>query len=296
MRVRRHGPSVTVETPAKINLFLEILGRRTDGYHELESLFVAVNVRDTLTFTPAAGSIELLLGPTSSPVHQSLPLDGRNLIVKAANLLRQETGVTQGAQIVLHKRIPAEAGLGGGSSDAAATLVGLARLWNLNIPREQLHAMAAQLGSDVNFFLDSPVAAICRGRGERVTQVPLAGPLSFVIVKPSSGCATGDIFRRVKLSETPRAVAPLVSALQAGNARAIGREIHNALQEPALGLNAEIENVLQILHQSDVLGAGMTGSGSACFALCHSWQQARILARQLASRGIGTVFSASSAL
>lgn len=295
MRVGRLESSVTIETPAKLNLFLEILGRRSDGYHELESLFVAVDVRDTLAFSPSPEGIELVLGSGHSPA-RPLPLDGRNLIVKAAKLLQQETGTTHGCRIVLHKRIPAEAGLGGGSSDAAATLVGLTRLWNLNVSREQLHAMAAQLGSDVNFFLDSPLAAVCHGRGEQVTAVPLAGPLSFVIVKPDSGCATGEIFRRVSLTESPRTVAPLVSALQAGNARAIGREIFNALQEPALGLNAEIENVLQILRQSDVLGAGMTGSGSACFALCHSRQQARILAKRLVSRGIGTVFSASSVI
>src|SRR5262249_15967747 len=145
----------------------EVLGRRPDGYHELETLMVAVSLHDTVTvLDDPSGALSLRC---SDP---SLPVGGGNLVIRAAERLRAATGCLRGAGIVLTKAIPAQAGLGGGSSDAAATLAALDRLWELRMPDGPRDALAAELGSDVPFFHHAP-AAVCRGRGERVEAVPL---------------------------------------------------------------------------------------------------------------------------
>src|SRR5205823_12677755 len=149
-----NGPSaVTVWAPAKVNLFLEVVGKRADGFHELRTLMVTVSLYDTLTFALApSGPIRL-----TCPGEQ-LATGPENLIVRAADHLRRHTGHDDGADVVLTKRIPLAAGLAGGSTDAAATLVGLNRLWGLGLGRDELATMAADLGSDVAFFLDPPSA------------------------------------------------------------------------------------------------------------------------------------------
>src|SRR5512135_520820 len=162
MIVRPVAGGVEVLAPAKLNLFLEILRKRPDGYHELESLMVAVDLFDTLTFTAdPSGAITLRCDDPT------LPTDRRNLVVKAAERLKAESGCPRGATIELRKAIPAQAGLAGGSSDAAATLAALDRLWELRTPPGHLDALAGEIGSDVAFFRHAPIA-VCRGRGECV--------------------------------------------------------------------------------------------------------------------------------
>lgn len=297
MRMQRQGRSITVDAPAKLNLFLELLGRRPDGFHELESLFVSIGLYDTLVFESSdSGTIDLAWGHRDACVPATLPLDERNLIMRAARLLQQHTGCDSGVRIQLNKRIPTESGLGGGSSDAAATLVGLNQLWNLRLDGAEIHQLASQLGSDLNFFLDSPIAALCRGRGELVEPVFLSAELPFVIVKPPSGCSTAEIFRRVTLPDSPRSAQAMCAALQAGQRHAAAHQIYNALQAPACTLNSEIGGVLQVLRRLGVVTAGMTGSGSACFGLCHSVRQARRLTRQLRTMRIGNVFSVKASI
>ncbi len=297
MRVRQHGLSLMVEAPAKLNLFLELLGRRSDGFHDLESVFVSVNLYDRLVFEPVdSEAVSLRWGLRSAGIPADLPLDGRNLILRAAELLRRRVGPTPGVNIHLYKRIPVEAGLGGGSSNAAAALVGLNHFWKLNLAPRELHTLAAQLGSDVNFFLDSPVAALCRGRGEQVTPVELPGVLPLVIVKPPTGCSTAEVFRRVCLSKHPRSAAEFSTALQTGRMQGIVNLLHNALEAPAVEVNPEIGQMLALLRENGAIAAGMTGSGSACFGLCHSIGQAMMLARRLSALRLGQVFSVRTAI
>src|SRR3954469_7342886 len=162
MNVRDPADGVEVLAPAKLNLFLEVLGRRPDGYHEVETLMVAVDLFDRLTFRESpSGEITLRCDDPG------LPTGSENLAVRAAERLRDESGRRLGAHIDLHKSIPAGAGLAGGSSDAAAALAGLDRLWDLKTRPDRLATLASGLGSDVPFFLKAG-AAICRGRGERV--------------------------------------------------------------------------------------------------------------------------------
>src|SRR5262245_47408599 len=163
MLIHRSGDAVLVRAPAKVNLFLEVLGKRADGYHDLESLMVAVSLYDSLEFRPAPnGNVRLWC---NQPTLSSGP---DNLVCRAADLLTRHVGYEGGASIHLWKRIPLTAGLAGGSTDAAATLVGLNRLWGLGLKWTDLARLGAELGSDVPFFFSTP-AAWCEGRGEIVT-------------------------------------------------------------------------------------------------------------------------------
>src|SRR5215203_82194 len=164
---------------AKLNLCLEIIGRRDDNYHEITSVIQAVDLHDTLTLVPADDGILTLEcdDPTLAAEGES------NLVLKAAHLLQNTAGTNSGARITLHKEIPMSAGVGGGSSDAAAALLGLTELWNLRISKSDLNEMAAALGSDVPFFLEGPTALV-EGRGERVTRIPPPPPGWVVLVSP----------------------------------------------------------------------------------------------------------------
>ena len=192
------GPDgVVVAAPAKLNLFLEILRKRPDGYHDLESLMVAVDLFDTLEVRATPGSISL---SCDTP---GLPTGADNLVVKAATILRDAAKRPDlGASIRLTKRIPTRAGLGGGSADAALTLLALNRIWKLALTREELAAMAASIGSDVAFFL-APPAAWCEGRGEVVTPESVGSRFDFVLVCPPVGLATADVYRRLEVPAKP---------------------------------------------------------------------------------------------
>ncbi|MCA9080691.1 MAG: 4-(cytidine 5'-diphospho)-2-C-methyl-D-erythritol kinase [Planctomycetaceae bacterium] len=297
MRLRAYGGALLIEAPAKLNLFLEVLGRREDGFHDLETLMLSVGLYDSLRLAAAdGGEIRLRLEGCHVPLSAPLQVDDTNLVVRAARLLQTHTGSQQGVRIELTKRIPVEAGMGGGSSDAAATLVGLNRLWQLGLSSGELHALAAQLGSDVNFFLDSAPAALCHGRGEQIAMVPMAGPLPFVILKPKSGCPTGAIFRTLQLGGAMHGPDRLLSALAVGNWKGFRSECYNALQAPAEELNSDVGRALSLLNGNDVVTAGMTGSGSACFGLCRSVRQARMLANRLRQQFDGQVFSVTTSI
>jgi 4-diphosphocytidyl-2-C-methyl-D-erythritol kinase len=300
MRLHWQGQALVVRTPAKLNLFLDVLGKRPDGYHELETLMVSIGLYDTLRFQAnASGRLELSLDDASRGMTREtrslLPLDERNLVLKAALLLREQTGCTLGASIQLTKSIPLQAGLGGGSSDAAAALVGLNHLWNLGLTPAELHPLAARLGSDVNFFLDSIPLALCRGRGEQITPQTLSRPLHCVIVKPPGGLSTRDVFLALRSDRIPRGSAVLRHSLRTGDLSRIGTQLHNALEVPAVELSEEVTFVLASLARVSSVGRLMTGSGSSCFALCAHRGQAVRAAHLLRASHRGQVFVVQTA-
>ena len=201
-----------------------------------------------------------------------------NLVVKAANVLRDRAGRPElGAAIRLTKRIPTQAGLGGGSADAAVALLALNQIWKLAQTREELAAIAASIGSDVAFFL-TPPAAWCEGRGEVVTPEPVGRPLDFVLVCPSVGLATADVYRRLELPISPIRGDGLRQAVRAGDPEAVGRALFNRLEPAAFGLAPTVERVRQRLTGLGSCGALMSGSGSAAFAVCRSREEAIRLA------------------
>jgi 4-diphosphocytidyl-2-C-methyl-D-erythritol kinase len=288
-----------VRTPAKLNLFLDVLGKRPDGYHELETLMVSIGLFDTLRFEANdSGGLELSLAPASPGIPKEmlplLPQDGRNLILKAAQLLRDVTGCQLGVKIHLSKMIPLQAGLGGGSSDAAAALVGLNVFWKLGLTSQELHPLAARLGSDVNFFLDSAPLAICRGRGEQIEPIRLGRPLHFVLVKPPVGLSTGEVFSRLKI-DRPRGSESICRAIETGNVSLLGVDLHNSLEVPSTELSDEVARTLASLRRVSSVGQLMTGSGSSCFALCAHRGQAVQAARQLRTLSRGQVFVVQTA-
>jgi len=274
MLIERAADSVRVWAPAKVNLFLEIRSKRPDGYHELSTLLVAVSLYDTLVFTERAGDVVLRC---DSP---DLATGPDNLVCRAADLLRRHTGCGRGALIELFKRIPMAAGLAGGSSDAAATLAGLNRLWGLGLPRSELAALSAHLGSDTAFFYATP-AAWCLGRGERVTPLALARPLWFVLVSPPEGLSTAAVYGGVTVPDAPQTGDEIRRALAGGSAEEVGRHLHNRLQETAERLCPAVAAIRQRLTALNPAGALMSGSGSSLFALGRDRTEALRVARAL---------------
>lgn len=264
--------------PAKINLFLELQGKRSDGFHTLETLMVAVDLYDT---------VELQSRPDGqfciSCIPAGLPTGPDNLVWKAAHALRQATAISAGASIRLTKRIPHEAGLGGGSSDAAATLLGLNHLWNLNLPRERLLEIAATIGSDVGFFLNAEPAAWCTGRGEQTTPVPMRSVFDFVIVKPAIGLSTAAVYRRATIPGHPMAGTDILHALQVGDRDHVAHNLFNRLEQPAFTLAPEVARVADRLRALNPLGCLLSGSGSSVFAVCRNRADAVRIARQILS-------------
>ncbi|GAB4398753.1 MAG: 4-(cytidine 5'-diphospho)-2-C-methyl-D-erythritol kinase [Rhodoferax sp.] len=236
--------------PAKLNLFLHVVGRRADGYHLLESVFVLIDWCDTLHFERNAGG-----GIRRHDLNCALPED--DLIVRAARALQGLGATPQGADIYVHKRIPAQAGLGGGSSDAATTLLALNRLWGLGLHRAQLMAIGQRLGADVPFFIGGRPAWV-RGIGEQLQPVRLPSQ-GFAVVKPAQGLATVEIFSNPALK---RDTDPATISGFEANPYQYGC---NDLQPVAQALCPQVSQALQWLRQKGLMGR-MTGSGSAVFA------------------------------
>ena len=241
-----------VPAPAKLNLFLHITGRRPDGYHLLQSVFMLIDWCDTLHFEKRSdGQI------SREDLTVKLPTD--DLITRAARLLQQHTGSTAGAHIAVEKRIPAQAGMGGGSSDAATCLLALNQLWGLHLDLPTLEKLGLQLGADVPFFLRGRNAWV-EGVGEQITPIELP-PAEFWVVKPAAGIETSQIFASPQLQ---RATNAATIAVFAADTYDFG---HNDLQPVAEALCPDVKQALQVLHDAGLNGR-MTGSGSAVFAHC----------------------------
>ncbi len=277
MLIDTNGPALLVRAPAKVNLFLEVLRRREDGYHDLATLMVAVGLYDTLEFKKeSTGAVTLHCD------QPSLSTGPDNLICRAVELVRQTAKVSKGVSIRLWKRIPLAAGLAGGSSDAAATLAGLNRLWKLGWDRAKLVELGARLGSDVAFFFSTP-AAWCTGRGEIVEPVKLGRVLDFVLVCPPVGCSTAEVFRNLAVPAEPLNGDELRRAAVEGDVEKLGVLLHNRLQPAAERLCPQVAALHRELAQLRPAGQLMSGSGSTVFALCRQPGEAIRIARALRS-------------
>ncbi len=275
MLIAHVGPRVQVFAPAKVNLFLEIVNKREDGFHNLISLMTQVSLWDTLEFELAPAGILTL--EVDVP---GLDAGDSNLILKAAKLLCKEWGQLPGACIRLTKRIPMEAGLGGGSSNSAAALVGLCTLWGLATTQEQLQSMGAQLGSDVSFFLGGP-ASLCTGRGEICEPRPAKKPVWLVLVQPDFGLSTKLIYEGTTLAQSSHSPSDFLSGWDSGDFPALCASLFNRLEEPAMRIRPEIG-----LWKERLLGLGagaslMTGSGSVVLGLFPEGKMAYKAARRI---------------
>ena len=296
MYIHRSAVDLVIQAPAKLNLFFEVLAKRSDGYHEIETLMRPIDLYDTLHFQEDPnGQLELRCrrvfgagGPSGRGLHE-VPEGPENLVVQAVELVRRRTGVRRGAKLRLVKRIPAAAGLGGGSSDAAAALVAANEGWQLGRSRDELAQWAAELGSDVPFFLAGG-PAICRGRGERVTPVAGLGALSFVVVRPPEGLSTAAVYDVCRPAAQPQTAQPLVDALRRGNWKQARGRLLNRLQPAAERLSPWVKQLQQEFSRMDFLGHGMSGSGTSYFGLCRHARHARRSARRFEANGVGCVF------
>jgi len=255
--------SLTLLAPAKLNLTLDILGRR-GGYHELDSVMVAVDLCDTLTMTRAER-----VGLRLSCSDPTLPADETNLVMRAARVFFAQTGIKPGGlEFTLTKRIPEQAGLAGGSADAAATLVGLNELYGAGLTLHQLIEIGITVGSDVPFCL---MGGCVRdgNRGVRLKSLPsLPDEAVFVIAKPPDGISTRrafELYDQCKYKPYPRTTVRMVSALHDGNLSAIGNAFSNAFEQ-AIPV-PDTDAIKRIMLVNGALGAAMTGSGSAAFGL-----------------------------
>ena len=261
--------------PAKLNLFLHILGRRSDGYHQLQTLFQLLDKGDTLQFESLSGG-ELQLKVSSNTTGHRLPLES-NLILKAARLLRTRAGSPSlGARISVDKRIPMGGGLGGGSSNAATTLIALNRYWQLNLNQTELKALGLQLGADVPFFIDGK-SAWGEGVGEKLQAVTLP-PRWFLVATPDCAVSTAEIFNHENLTRNSPAIK--MADFLAGVAR-------NDCESITCDLYPEVDQALTWLTQFGQ--ARMTGTGASVFADFTAETKANAALSQLPARWQGFV-------
>ena len=264
------GPAggVRVRAPAKVNLYLEVLGHLPGGYHQIRTVMQAVSLYDELAFAPRRdGRVTL------SATGPGLPAVEENLVVRAARLLQDRTGCSAGVEITLQKRIPVGSGLAGGSSDCAATLSALNDLWGLGLSLSDLSEMASELGSDVPFFLHGGTA-LCEGRGERVTPLAVGCTFHYVLVLPHIALATPRVYESAAhrlTNRNGRGSIELERALATGNLDLLGAAFCNALLIPAFRLSPDVAAVGEALARRfpplGCLGYSLSGSGSGFFGL-----------------------------
>ncbi|WP_277423822.1 4-(cytidine 5'-diphospho)-2-C-methyl-D-erythritol kinase [Staphylospora marina] len=268
---------VSEKAPAKINLTLDARYKRPDGYHELEMVMTTVDLADRIDLEDRDGS-SITLESSSGLV----PQDERNLAYRAAALLREKTGVRRGVHIRIHKRIPVAAGLAGGSSDAAATLRGLNRLWKLGLSGRELADIGAEIGSDIPFCVHSGTA-VAKGRGEILEPLPAPPPCWVVLAKPAHGVSTADVFGRLNvgaISERPDTEA-MAEAVCSGDFDRITGLLGNVLEPVTMGMHPEVGKIKRKMLEFGAEGALMSGSGPTVFALVRKESKAKRLVNGL---------------
>ena len=280
-----NGRRLEKTSPCKVNLLLNILGRRPDGFHELETVMHPVNVCDRLTFERAGAGLQL------SCNRPELPVDSNNLVHRAATAFLSEAQISDGIRIHLEKELPLAGGIGGGSGNAATTLLALNELFGGPLPASKLAELAAALGSDVPFFLqDRP--ALATGRGERIQPLesfPALRGRAFLLIHPGFGIATPWAYRSLArfpgaLNGKPGRAQKLIGALLSGDIRAASLECYNSLEAPALEKYPILGLFQEFFRGNGALATLMSGSGSTTFAITENTGAAGTLLEQFRSR------------
>ncbi|GAB2874050.1 4-(cytidine 5'-diphospho)-2-C-methyl-D-erythritol kinase [Nocardioides pacificus] len=272
---------VTVRAPAKINLHLGVGAPRPDGFHPLVTVYQAIGLHDDLTAASGQG-LRIDVDPAPYVDAGAVPLDGANIAIRAARMLAAHHGIEPHAALSVTKAIPVAGGMAGGSADAAAALVALDRLWDLNTPDDALLRMAADLGSDVPFALVGGTA-LGTGRGEVVDPLTDEGPWWWVIVPSSAGLSTPEVYRHYDrlfpdASPEPAPARALLDALGSGDAGLLATTLHNDLQAPAIDLRPDLGELIARGEEAGALRGMVSGSGPTVVFLCSSGQHAREVA------------------
>ena len=292
--------SVRVEAPGKVNLFLSVGAPGPDGYHPLTTVFQAVRLIETVTARRQSAQDHGTVTLTLEEPDADVPADESNLAVRAATLLAQTTGVSEGVDLLLRKRVPVAGGMAGGSADAAAALVACNALWGTGLSLPELSALAARLGADVPFPLTG-ATAVGSGRGDLVTPIMTRGAYHWVFALAEEGLSTPAVFRRFDelagagasasagsgggpaVRDVPEA---LTAALRAGDARALAAALHNDLQVAAVDLRPELAEVIAVAEGAGALRAVVSGSGPTIAALVEDPGSAQRVSRALTTSGL----------
>lgn len=309
MNVAKNSPtnnvSATLLSHAKINLFLEVVKKRDDGFHEIILVNSLISLADSLTFTPREDD-KIFLRVTGNAT-SDIPHDEKNLVVRALKKLQEFASQnnclqelsSRGVDILLHKKIPSQAGLGGGSSNAATALLWGNRAWSLNLSREELIRIGSEIGSDVPLFLVGVLgdvvgggASLSTGRGEIVETIPRAKQICGVIFKPRESLSTRDVYQLCMKNHDRNVRYPqeLIHAWQSGNLPALAAQLFNRLEIPARELCPQLAEYRKLLIKHGAIVAIMSGSGTAIFGLANDAQHAQQIAEKLAACNQGMVF------
>ena len=285
--------SVRVEAPGKVNLFLSVGAPGPDGYHPLTTVFQAVRLIETVTARRQSAQDHGTVTLTLEEPDADVPVDESNLAVRAATLLAQTTGVSEGVDLLLRKRVPVAGGMAGGSADAAAALVACNALWGTGLSLPELSALAARLGADVPFPLTG-ATAVGSGRGDLVTPIMTRGAYHWVFALAEEGLSTPAVFRHFDELSASGPTEPavrdvpeaLTAALRAGDARALAACLHNDLQAAALDLRPELAEVIAVAEEAGALRAIVSGSGPTIAALVEDPGSAQRVSRALKASGL----------
>jgi 4-diphosphocytidyl-2-C-methyl-D-erythritol kinase len=273
------------KSPCKVNLLLNILGKRPDGFHELETVMHPVNVYDKLNFERVTGGFQLTCSDST------LPTDGGNLVHRAATLFFQKTEIRDGVRIHLEKKIPLAAGLGGGSGNAATTLLGLNEIFDEPLSTKALQDIAATLGSDIPFFLQTK-PGLGTGRGEQIQPLdffPAMKSAAILLIHPGFGISTPWAYQNLArfpsaLNGTPGRAQKLIALLQTADLRTAGAEFYNSLEAPALEKYPLLALFQEFLRENGAAATLMSGSGSTTFAIAQNLAAAELLAEKFRAK------------
>ncbi|CAG7914894.1 MULTISPECIES: 4-(cytidine 5'-diphospho)-2-C-methyl-D-erythritol kinase [Mammaliicoccus] len=256
--------------PAKINLTLDTLYKREDGYHEVEMIMTTIDLNDRLTFE-CRDDGEIIIDVE----HNFVPSDHRNLAYKAAKLMQDRYNIKKGVKISLEKSIPISAGLAGGSSDAAATFRGLNELWGINESLETLSELASEIGSDISFCIYGKTA-LCQGRGEKITHLPKPPSAWVVIAKPDIGVSTPEIYGALDLENKDEVqTQACLKAIENNDYASMCQSLGNSLEKVTMQLYPEVEKLKNTMSNTGVDAALMSGSGPTIYGFVQKERQAK---------------------
>ena len=260
---------IRIESPAKVNLFLEVLGKREDGYHNVETVLETVDLCDDIILKETKEGIEIA---SNFP---SLPLGRENLAYQAAFLLKKRLGIEKGIQLTINKRIPLASGLGGGSSNGASVILGLNKLWDLDLSYEELLVLAREIGADVPFFLRKG-RALGRGRGNELWPLPQSPTLHFVLIFPGFEISAEWAYKNLRdLTKERQSIKMILSALKSGDIGKVANSIYNRLEEAIIPKYPLIARIKERLLKLGARGTLMSGSGSSVFGLAEDGKRAK---------------------
>lgn len=298
MKIRHFGhdgQSIGIATPAKINLFFELLGKRDDGFHEIETVMTTVSLFDDIQFSARNdGQFQLKIIQEGCTAKEEIPVDHNNLILRSMLRLREQFGYPDmGCDVFLRKRIPSAAGLGGASGNAAGAILAANQLWKLGLTSEQLHEVAAEIGSDVPFFFQGGTCR-CTGRGEIIETKSVPAGMAVVIAKPEEGLSTAAVYGKCSVPSQPHNSDALMQHLQQGRWSEVGQNLFNRLEQFAMSMTPAIGRLKDIFDRLDCVGHQMSGSGSSYFGIFRNAADARRAAKIATRENGNTIFACST--